>query len=133
MTNADRTIEILLPSHDGDDSPAAVTRRMAKAAVASAADALAAAHRQALASLDEVMDEALLASCADMSAEGASEFMAATDEMRTRAKEQMTARSLMLADAFQRAAIVDIANADAAVRQIHASVAHVRKGPASGD
>jgi len=133
MTDTDRTIEILPPSHDGDDSPAAAARRMAKAAVAGAAEALAVAHRQAVASLDEVMDRALLASCADMPLESASEFMAATDEMRTNAKKQMAARSLMLADAFQRAAIVDIATADAAMVRIHAAVAHSRKASESGD
>ena len=48
MIDTDRTIEILPPSHEGGDSPAAVARR----AVASAAEALAAAHRQVVASPD---------------------------------------------------------------------------------
>ncbi len=132
MTDTDHTIEILPPAPEGDDNPAAAARRMAKAAVASAMGALDAARREAIASLDETIDESLFGARSELPPEAAADFKALAEDMRTRTKERMAERSLMLADALQRAAICDIATADAAVGRIRAAVARARKDPASG-
>lgn len=127
MADADRIVEIIPPESNAEDSPATVARRMAKAAIASATAALEAAHRSAIASLDEVVDESLLGAAAEMSIDGTQEFRTFVEEVRDQAKSRMAARSLMLAEAFQRAAIVDVVSADQVVRHVRAAVARAPK------
>lgn len=130
----DDTIVEIIPPEPATDTPVSQAILTARTALSGAMGVLRAAHRGAIASLDQVMDSSLIAAMGDDSPSGSpATDKAVIQSMREEALSRMEKRSWMLADALQRSAIMDIASADSAVFAIRHAVATARNNKGGAD